>query len=293
MKLLTCVLLFLAMQACNTRATIERIDLYSHAMDRELPVAVVLPQSYLKGQIYYPVIYLLHGATGNHTDWLERPVRKGLIQQLADGYDIIFVLPEGEAYSFYLDSPWNEDSQFETFIAREVVSYIDERYRTVADPSARAITGLSMGGHGALYLSARNPGVFGLAGSMSGAVDLDMDSWELPAESRENFMRQVAAEVGPEHLHPVFMADHSVVNMVSLMKENQMPLIIDCGVDDFLIEANRKLNRRLLEAGVPHDYIERPGRHDWAYWTNALLYQVLFMSEAFEWNSKKTRQPPS
>jgi enterochelin esterase-like enzyme len=59
-------------------------------------------------------------------------------------------------------------------------------------------------------------------------------------------------------------------------------LIFDDGVDDFLIEANRELHRRLVANGTPHDYSERPGAHTWEYWQNSLSYHVLFFSKVFK-----------
>ncbi len=259
----------------------DTLQIHSPSMDRTLYAAVVLPSSYFDHDKPLPVIYLLHGATGNFSSWLNQLPDGTTIQRLADAYDIIFVMPEGDTFSFYIDSPWNPQSQFETHIVGEVIPLIDNTYRTLDMKSGRAITGLSMGGHGALYLATRNPQLFAAAGSMSGAVDIDISSWNLPPENTRGFMAQLGQALGADNLDPDFLTNHSVTNLVEKMKENGMPLIIDCGVDDFLLEANRALNQRLLEAQVPHDYIERPGAHTWSYWQNALPYQVLFISEVF------------
>jgi enterochelin esterase-like enzyme len=70
-----------------------------------------------------------------------------------------------------------------------------------------------------------------------------------------------------------------MVTLTDRLKANNLPLIFDIDVDDFLIETNRDLHRRLVENNTPHDYIERPGAHTWDYWENALPYQVLFFSK--------------
>lgn len=77
---------------------------------------------------------------------------------------------------------------------------------------------------------------------------------------------------------------NAVIGMVDKIKTNKQALIIDCGVDDFLIESNRELHRRLVYNKVSHDYIERPGAHTWEYWDNALPYQVLFFSKVLKNN---------
>jgi len=61
--------------------------------------------------------------------------------------------------------------------------------------------------------------------------------------------------------------------------KNGVNMIIDCGTEDFLLDINRQMHQLLLEAGVAHDYIERPGAHNWEYWTNALPYHFLFFDE--------------
>ena len=91
--------------------------------------------------------------------------------KIADEKGIIFVCPDGKN-SWYWDSPKNPSYRYETFISNELINYIDANYPTVASRDKRAITGLSMGGHGALYNAIRHKDVFGAAGSTSGGVDI-------------------------------------------------------------------------------------------------------------------------
>ena len=85
-------------------------------------------------------------------------------------------MPEGEVFSYYLNSPVVKESQFETYISEEVIEKIDNTYRTIKNKKGRAISGLSMGGYGALYLAIRHPDLFCAAGSMSGALNPDMNA---------------------------------------------------------------------------------------------------------------------
>ena len=82
--------------------------------------------------------------------------------------------------------------------------------------------------------------------------------------------------LGPAGATPDLYAANSVVNMADKMKANGLKIIIDCGVDDFLIEPNRELHRRLVYNQTPHDYTEHPGGHTWDYWENSLPSHVLF-----------------
>ena len=77
---------------------------------------------------------------------------------------------------------------------------------------------------------------------------------------------------------------NAVLRMVDKIKANKMPLIIDVGVDDFLIESNRELHRRLVYERIPHEYTERPGAHTWEYWENSLPYHFYFFSKILKEN---------
>lgn len=257
-------------------AKVDTIMVNSIAMNKNFKTAVVLPNSYAKSKISYPVLYLLHGAYGHFSDWLKNTPNKNLVKNLADQYDLIIVMPEGEKYSFYLDSPINKGSQFETFITKEVIGAVDASYRTIADKRARAITGLSMGGHGALYLSAKHPELFCAAGSMSGAVDMSV---MLDRQSSAQVIELMQPVFGEESNNRKLYEKHAVLRMIDTIKVNQLPLILDCGVDDFLIEPNRELHRQLVYNKVAHDYTERAGAHTWEYWENALPYHLLFFSK--------------
>ncbi len=262
-------------------ATVDTLQIPSTAMNKTYKAAVVVPNSYLKSKLNYPVLYLLHGAYGHFGDWLSKTPDKSVVHDLADQYNIIIVMPEGETSSFYLDSPINKGSQFETYITKEVIQKIDATYRTIKDKNGRVITGLSMGGHGALYLSAKHPELFCAAGSMSGAVDMGNI---MNAESKERVTKLMEPVFGIQGVPQEVYASHAVLNMVETIKTNKLAVIFDCGVDDFLIESNRELHRRLVYHKIAHDYMERPGGHTWDYWQNALPSQLLFFSKILKNN---------
>lgn len=268
--------LLLCLTTMTYAAKVDTLQVASTAMGKTYKAAVVLPNSYSKGKTTYPVLYLLHGAYGHFSDWLKNTPNKKLVHNLADQYNMIIVMPEGETFSFYIDSPVNKESQFETFITQEVIQKVDKTYRTISNRNGRVITGLSMGGHGALYLSARHPDLFCAAGSMSGAVDM---STMLNRDSSAQIVKLMQPVFGDKSGNTELYEQNSVLRMADKIKSNKLPLIIDCGVDDFLIEPNRELHRRLVYNKVDHDYTERPGAHTWDYWENSLPYHVLFFNK--------------
>src|ERR1700761_62785 len=170
--------LFLGSGVSAFAAKVDTLSILGTKMQKTYKAAVVTPESYKKNKENYPVMYLLHGAFGHFNDWLTNTPDKMLVKNLADQYNIIIVMPEGETFSCYIDSPVNPQSQFESYIINDVIKKVDDTYRTVRDKKGRVITGLSMGGHGALYLSTRHPDLFCAAGSMSGGVDVDANKWK-------------------------------------------------------------------------------------------------------------------
>lgn len=244
----------------------------SVAMHKSLEATVVLPDQYArgKGADRFPVVYLLHGSGGDYTDWTSN----SQIGKLADRYRVILVMPDGGHESWYIDSPVDPRSRYETYVGTEVVTYVDAHFRTIATREARAITGLSMGGFGALHIALDRPDEFGAAGSISGAVD------PRGCEDEPGINRVF----GDPTRHADFWNNEAIVENARSFGNAHIALTIDCGVNDSLVQSNRTLHERLVELGVPHDYAERPGGHTWKYWANAVQYQVLFFAGAFKRN---------
>lgn len=274
--------LLLTLALFTAQAKVDTLVIQSPSMQKTLKAGVVTPDSYKKKKNGpYPVLYLLHGYSGNFSNWLKVPPQKDLLQTMADKYQLIIVTPDGGFGSWYFDSPVDRASQYETFITQELRQEIENRYRTLSERSGRFISGLSMGGHGALYLSARHPELYLAAGSMSGSLNVS-------GIDRKNLLPSIEAVLGPKAENEQVYKANSIVHMVPQLKQSGVHLIIDCGVDDFLIEDNRELHRRLVYEKVSHDYIERPGAHSWAYWGNALEYHLLFFQKAALTEQQKT-----
>lgn len=279
------VLLVLTLSYFQSNAsTVDSLDVPSAVMKKAYKAAVVLPASYANSKASYPVLYLLHGGSGHFRDWLTQTPDKMLVRNLADQFNMIIVMPEGETFGWYLDSPFDPNNKFETYITKEVIQKIDNTYRTVRSNKGRVITGLSMGGHGAMYLSSRHPELFCAAGTMSGAMDMNYTKFKINEDFSKSLKARFEKLLGTSDTSNEVFVKNSIVNMVDAIKKNGMPITIDCGVDDFLIDANRELHSRLLYNGVPHDYTERPGAHTWDYWQNSLPYHLLFFQKVLRAN---------
>ncbi len=247
-------------------AHVDTIRVYSTAMKKNVPVVVVVPDAYKDKSQHFPVVYFLHGYSGNHKDWVKNIPE---FQHWVDLYQVMAVCTDGGFDSWYFDSPVEPTYRYETFVSSELVQYIDKQYRTKAEAKQRGITGLSMGGHGALYLATRHADVFGAAASMSGGVDFT------PFPNNWN----IKSRLGTYTENKALWEQNTVLNQPF---PASLQVMFDCGVDDFFIEVNRALHKKLLEAKVPHIYTEKPGKHDWVYWRNVVPAHFLYFSMFFK-----------
>ena len=248
-------------------AKVDTLSVHSDAMNKEVQVITICPDKAMAGE-KCPVLYLLHGYGGNAGTWLGI---KPELPRIADKEGIIFVCPDGKN-SWYWDSPENPAYRYETFVTSELVKYTDGNYATIPDRKARAISGLSMGGHGALWSAIRHKDVFGAAGSMSGGVDIRPfpQNWEMSKQLGEFAANKASWDA------------HTVVNQLDKIVNGDLALIIDCGEADFFLEVNKDLHNRLLARKIDHDFITRPGGHTGTYWNNSIDYHVLFFDKFFK-----------
>ena len=268
MKLKLILVFLICSSSFAFASKVDTLVVVSQSMNKSIRNIVITPDSYSTQKDSFSVLYLLHGATGDYTNWTSK-VKS--IKGYADEYNIIIVCPDGGRTSWYFDSPIDKQMTYETYISKELVSAIDRKYNTSATKSGRAITGLSMGGHGAFYLAFKHQDVWGAAGSMSGGLDIRPfpNNWDL------------VKRLGAYSEYKENWEENTVINMVHLLKGNNLKLIFDCGTNDFFYGVNKRLHIKLIERNIPHDYIERPGGHDWDYWSNAIKYQLVFFNDYF------------
>lgn len=248
-------------------ATVDTVWVESATMKQSYRCVVIVPQKAAQKTERFPVTYLLHGYSGWYANWI---IRVPELKKYADQFGMIIVCPEGKN-NWYMDSPVNDSVRWETYVGKEIPAYIDTHYPTIANRKARAITGLSMGGHGGLFLGLRQAETFGACGSMSGGVDLRpfKKNWE------------ISKLLGDSASYAQHWEDYSVVNLIEKKQADSLAIIIDCGVDDFFYSVNEALHQKMLTLKIPHDYITRPGKHDWKYWKNAIAYQLLYFHRFF------------
>ncbi|MEG2102899.1 MAG: alpha/beta hydrolase-fold protein, partial [Flavobacterium sp.] len=209
MKKAICTLLLTLVFFSAKAAKIDTIQVFSASMNKNIKTCVIVPDGYKKSKKKFPVVYLLHGYSGNYATWVKSFKDVG---KQVDQYGFIAIGVDGNYSSWYFDSPIDSAFKYETYIINELVPFIDKKYKTIATREARAITGLSMGGHGALYLSFKHQDVFGAAGSMSGGVDFRPfpEKWD------------IKKRLGAITEFPENWDKNTVTNMLDLVKNNHL-----------------------------------------------------------------------
>src|SRR6516162_1759850 len=145
----------------------------STVLSAPVGVRILIPADYQRQpRLHFPVLYLLHGGGGSYTDW----TTAGHAEQLTAGLPLITVMPAGGGGGWY--SNWDNfgaggPPEWETFHIHQLIPWIDANFRTIPNKAGRAIAGLSMGGFGAIDYAARNPELFAVAASFSGADDMN------------------------------------------------------------------------------------------------------------------------
>lgn len=215
----------------------------SKALGRHVTYTVLLPDGKDVAPGPYPVLYQLHGASDDHTTWLRQ---SNLVRHVA-GLPLIVVLPDGALSRWANVGPVD---RYEDFLMDDLATHLRETF-PVRD-GKWAIGGLSMGGYGALRLGLKHADRFCSVWAHSSAI------WtRAELEERLAQRNQTATD----------LADLDCYALAQRLDPRTMPrLSFDCGVDDSLIEQNRRFHTFLVEKQLPHTYREHPGAHTWDYW---------------------------
>ena len=234
-----------------------------NALRKMTSAVVILPENAGLGP--FPVCYLLHGLSDDHTAW----TRRTNLERYVEGLPLIVVMPDG-GRGFYTDSATEPAGAFETFLRCDLIGFVDRTFQTRADRASRVIAGLSMGGYGAIKLALKFPETFCAASSHSGALwrpDL-LDTYE------GSELQRVFGD------HPGGGAD-DVYALAEHVDRTRLPALrFDCGTEDYLLPQNRLFHQHLSTLGIAHEYVEHPGGHDWHYWDAHIRETVSFLAEA-------------
>ena len=227
----------------------------SQALGKQTAAYVLLPET---GEGPFPVLYLLHGLSDNHTIWL----RRTSIERYVANLGVIVVMPDG-GRGFYTDAA--EGYAYGKAIGEELVARIDKTFPTQASREGRVIAGLSMGGYGSLKFGLKYPEMFSLIGGFSGA--LGAAGWT--EKNAGTIAKSMDSVFSPDEASEARTANDifRMVREITPEKVRALPYIfLSCGTEDSLIKNNQDFVTLLNDKKVPHEYREHPGVHDWAFW---------------------------
>jgi len=264
---------------------LDNLSLASEVLGGERKFAVYLPPDYETSSRAYPVLYLLHGYTDDHTGWIQfGEVHHIATQAIANGEatPMIIVMPDADTgtpgYINALSGNWN----YEDFFFNELIPHVEDRFRIKKNKRFRAIAGLSMGGGGSFIYALRRPDLFSSAAPLSASLgpqsleemkDFSYLGYDATHYTQKDFKRY------SQRNNPLELVDQMETNVL-----NSVRWYIDCGDDDFLYRANSLMHIKMRDKGVKHEFRIRDGGHSWTYWRSALPKVLSFISDHFHQN---------
>lgn len=203
-------------------------------------------------------LFLLHGWSGSYKDWS----RKYDIQSIANKWNFRIICPDGFYNGWYLNNIDKEKMQWRDFFDYELYPFIQQKYGNT--PESTFITGLSMGGHGAINIFIDDTSRFMAAGSMSGVLNLH----HTPLKTT-----QMPEILGEYEGNPMY-TQSSAVNRVESIRGVKKLMILSCGYDDVYAESTREFAQKCDQLDIPYLEVLSPGNHSWRYWGFALDHHL-------------------
>ncbi|MNG75442.1 putative esterase [compost metagenome] len=252
----------------------EQFVIQSKYLQKRDTVLVFKPKTYNK-DTKYPLVYLLHGYSENYRQWSHTAD----LQQMADQYDFIVVTPDGYT-SFYLNSPLKNEMQYDDFFFKELRPTIHQAYNI--DRNNIFISGLSMGGYGALRLFTLHEDYFNTAGCSSGALKIDFNIFQNVSQhfwKNNRLVDDTKTLLGGTDNNYINWNAYSILEIIRKRPNFKRNFIFDCGTEDILYPASMELKQLVDNIGIPATFISRPGDHNTAYWNSAIAYHFVYFKQ--------------
>ncbi|MDH7461744.1 alpha/beta hydrolase-fold protein [Chitinophagaceae bacterium 26-R-25] len=215
-----------------------------------------------------PIVLFLHGVYASHWAWthlagvhlhMQDWINKGLIKPMVAVFPSDGLWGDGSGYLPH------QNQNFEQWIMGDVIDVVIQSIKETSTQSELFITGMSMGGYGALRLGAKYGNRFKAVSGLSSITDGNL---------LKNYVGEDLTSLLNENLNEL-----SVLDMMVKNRDNLSKIRFDCGIEDALIDDNRALHQQLLAHDIPHTYQEFDGGHTWDYWEEHLLDTILFFNE--------------
>ncbi len=276
----------------------------SFSVARTLKYAVMLPSSYEKSTARFPVLYLLHGHTGDYRSWISYAQ---LPLSTPDQICAIVVLVDGgnSFYTNWYGARGSRPQNWEDMIVKDLIPHVDQRFRTQAARNGRFIGGLSMGGYGATTIALKHPSLFSFAFSSAGALQfaqhaekeirLGKPDWNQPelwsneerpgVDVKEFSTQQERTPRGSVFLTAAQAGSADPFRLLAMTTPAEAPFLhLDAGSADSLAPETIAFVQQLREKGFAYSYVELTGAHEVPYWRNAFAHTVLALQRMHKCN---------
>jgi S-formylglutathione hydrolase FrmB len=272
------------LQAATGR--VECNSLPSKFVHRAVAYCVMLPPSFDADKArHFPILYLLHGL-GDNEQFFIHSGEWNLVEDLrAKGElpDFLIATPDGRA-SFYINAKDGKE-RYEDFLVQEFLPFIEKRYRVSPGRANRAISGISMGGYGALHLAFRHPQLFSAVSAHSAALieKLPVFLGGSNAQGTQANRSRLFAGVLGSPPDAAYWNQESPITLARAANLAGMKIYFDCGdQDDYGFEAGAAaLDKVLTARHIAHEYHLYPGRHDVIYFAEHLPASLEFHVRLF------------
>ena len=265
-------LAFAVVMSAQAQSEVKHLTVKSEILGVEKSYSIYLPDGYKKSGKNYPVLYLLHGAKGVHTSWVEE--KYGNMQAITDktianggAKEMIVVMPDasgkseknaGKDMGYFNVEGW----RYMGFFFEEFIPHIDKKFRTIATKEGRAIAGLSMGGGGSFVYAQRHSEMFCAAYSTSGLLDHRYRPTKADSYESIGWYWSVAVTSPVEYLR------HATAEQIKKLRSVRW--MLDCGDDDGIIFTNLDFFVEMHREKIPVELRVRNGKHNWAFWRESL-----------------------
>jgi S-formylglutathione hydrolase FrmB len=262
---------------------VECNSLPSKILARPVPYCIVLPHSFDADKARtFPVLYFLHGL-GDNEQFFVHSGAWNLLEDMRDKGELKdFLIATPDAHSTFYINARDGKERYEDFLLQEFFPYVEKHYRVAAGRANRAISGISMGGYGAMYLALRHPQLFSSVSAHSAALIEKLPTFLAGALPNSPRARVLGHAFGnpPD---PVFWQAHNPIVIAQTANLAHLNIYFDCGdQDDFGFEAGAiALDKVLTSRQIPHEFHIYPGRHDASYFAEHLPASLEFHSRHF------------
>jgi S-formylglutathione hydrolase FrmB len=262
---------------------VECNSISSKILARRIPYCIVLPPAFDADQApHFPILYFLHGLGDNEQSFVHTGAWNLLedMREKNEVKDFLIATPEARS-SFYINSK-DGNERYEDFLLQEFFPYIEKHYRVAPGRRNRALSGISMGGYGALHLAFRHPELFSSVSAHSAALIDKLPNF-LGARSPQSPRSRVLGGVFGDPPDPAFWEQNSPIALARKANLAGLEIYFDCGdQDDFGFESGATvLDKVLTSRRIPHEFHIYPGRHDAAYFAEHLPASLSFHSRLF------------